>query len=237
MKIYNVIAPLISNFLKKIMPSNLIVPILAGRIKGKKWVIGSSNLECILGSYEHSKNILFQNNVSNGDIVYDIGAHVGFYTLLASKLVGETGKVISFEPLPKNFKYIEKHAQINKINNVMLKNAAVSDFTGFSCFKEVESTFMGYLDEKGELLVETLSIDDFIKDYPELKPCCLKIDVEGAEFLVLKGAKETLEKYKPKIFLATHNDAVHEKCVNMLQNLDYKMDNINNQKNELFFYK
>src|ERR671919_200683 len=83
------------------IPSELSVPILQGALRGKKWVVGSSTHGCWLGSYEYAMRHLFERTVERGDIVYDVGAHVGFYTLLASVLVGPTGRVLAFEPLPR----------------------------------------------------------------------------------------------------------------------------------------
>ena len=122
MKIFSLIPykPQIGKLLKIILPRNMIVPILQGRLRGKKWVIGSGNIEYALGSYEYGKRILFEKMVSKSSVVYDIGAHVGFYALLASELVGEGGKVIAFEPVPRNLKYLKKHLEINKCTNVIV---------------------------------------------------------------------------------------------------------------------
>ena len=120
--------PQIGKFLKMILPSNMKVPILQGRLRGKKWIIGSSNVECALGSYEYEKVKLFEKNIQKSSVVYDIGAHVGFYTLLASELVGDMGKVIAFEPVPLNLKYLKKHleSELEKIDeNATVKSIRV----------------------------------------------------------------------------------------------------------------
>ena len=78
----------VGKLLKMILPKGMIVPILQGRSRGKKWIIGFGNMEYWLGSFEYEKRILFEKEVSKSSVVYDIGAHVGFYTLLASELVG-----------------------------------------------------------------------------------------------------------------------------------------------------
>lgn len=92
-----------------LLPGNLQMPIMQGRLKGKKWIVGSSNHGCWLGSYEYRKRILFEKMVPHGSIVYDLGGHVGFYSLLASVLVGPTGHVFVFEPFPANLAYLRKH--------------------------------------------------------------------------------------------------------------------------------
>lgn len=88
----------------RFIPPELVVPILQGKLKGRKWVVGSSKHGCWLGSYEYHKRRLFEQLIRPGDTVFDIGAHVGFYTLLASILTGPAGRVFAFEPLPRNLR-------------------------------------------------------------------------------------------------------------------------------------
>jgi len=109
----------------KLIPGGTILPILQGNLKGKKWIVGSSNHGCWLGTYEFAKQRLFSETIREGSVVYDIGAHVGFYTLLASVLVGPKGKVVAFEPLPRNIYYLKKHLRLNQCKNVILVEAAV----------------------------------------------------------------------------------------------------------------
>ncbi|MCK4735841.1 MAG: FkbM family methyltransferase, partial [Methanophagales archaeon] len=183
--------PQIGKLLKMILPNNMVVPILQGRLKGTKWIVGSSNIECALGSYEYEKRIVFEKEVSKSSVVYDIGAHVGFYTLLASELVSGGGRVIAFEPAFRNLKYLKKHVEINHCANVKIIEAAVSDKSGISHFNEGHSSSMGHLSEDGNLTVDTVSIDKLVGAGKIPAPDYIKIDVEGAELLVLKGAKST----------------------------------------------
>src|SRR5436853_6940153 len=83
-----------------LVPKRAVGPILQGELKGCKWVVGSSIHGCWLGSFEFEKQQLFRQYVKPGMTVYDIGANVGFYTLLSSRLAGSEGAVYSFEPLP-----------------------------------------------------------------------------------------------------------------------------------------
>jgi len=233
--------PQIGKLLKMILPNNMVVPILQGRLRGKKWIVGSGNIECALGSYEYEKRILFEKVVSRHSVVYDIGAHVGFYSLLASELVGEGGRVIAFEPVPRNLNYLTKHLQINQCNNVVVIEAAVSDKSGIFHFNEGPSSSMGHLSVEGNLTVNTVSIDELVGDGKIPVPDYIKIDVEGAELLVLKGAKSTLSNYSPKIFLATHSPKLHADCCNFLASLGYKLNPIVGNDlyatTEIFAYK
>ena len=236
--------PQIGRLLKIVLPNNLIVPIPQGRLRGKKWVIGSSNIECALGSYEYEKRVLFEARVSKSSVVYDIGAHVGFYTLLASELVQADGKVIAFEPVPRNLHYLKKHIDMNHCANVMVVDAAVSDKSGTCLFDEDLSNYTGHLSESGNLIVRVVSIDELLMGGKIPAPDYIKIDVEGAELLVLRGTKSTLSNYSPKIFLETHSHRVHNvhiDCCNFLTSLGYKLipvvgNDLYNTR-EIFAYK
>ena len=98
----------------RLLPPETIVPILQGRLRGKRWIVGSGNHGCWLGSYEYEKRRAFEQTISAGNIVFDVGAHVGFYTLLASTLVGPTGRVVAFEPAPRNLRYLKEHLRLNR---------------------------------------------------------------------------------------------------------------------------
>ena len=218
--------PWIGKLSKIILPKDMIVPILQGRIKGKKWIIGSSNVECALGSYEHEKRILFEKMVSKSSVVYDVGAG---------------GKVIAFEPVPRNLKYLKKHLEINHCDNAVVIEAAVSDKNGIFHFNDELNSSMGHLSEDGNLTVNTVSIDELAGNGKIPAPNYIKIDVEGAESLVLKGAKSTLINYNPKIFLATHSPKLHMDCCNFLMSLGYKLNPIVGNDlyatTEIFAYK
>src|ERR1051326_9094519 len=101
----------------RFIPEDMVIPILQGPLQGKKWIAGSSDHRCWLGSYEYMKQKLFQSVVTPGHVIYDIGANVGFYTLLSSVLVGEKGKVIAFEPLASNAVTLVRHLRLNNVKN------------------------------------------------------------------------------------------------------------------------
>jgi hypothetical protein len=129
----------------RLLPSNAVLPILQGRLKGKKWIVGSSVHGCWLGSYEFDKQRLFEQTVTRGSVVFDIGAHVGFYTLLSSVLVGTVGKVFAFEPVPRNLHYLYEHLRFNDATNVTVTEAAVADACGTTLFDESANSATGHL--------------------------------------------------------------------------------------------
>ena len=118
----------------KLIPQTMNMPILTGPLRGKKWTVGSGNHSCWLGTYEYDKQKKFCKYINKKNIVFDLGANVGFYSLLASVLVGSEGKVYAFEPLKENIDYLKQHIQQNNINNVNILESAVSDSNGYLMF-------------------------------------------------------------------------------------------------------
>ncbi len=223
------------------IPREARLPILQGRLKGKRWIAGSGNHGCWLGSYEYSKRRAFERMVNEGAVVFDIGAHVGFYTLLGAVLVGPRGKVFAFEPLPRNVRYLKEHLRLNAIKNVSVIEAAVSDSDGIAFFAEGQNNSTGQLAPAGLLRVKTVSLDEITSAGPTPPPDFLKIDVEGGEMLVLKGARCVLVSHHPTIFLATHGDVRHRECCKFLRSLGYELRSIGSklleETDELLAYR
>jgi hypothetical protein len=110
-----------------LLPRGLTVPIVQGPLRGWWWKVGSGIHGYWLGSYEADKQPRFASVIRPGDIVFDIGAHVGFYSLLASKMVGPQGRVFAFEPVQRNLYYLHRHLQLNRIANVTVVQTAVGE--------------------------------------------------------------------------------------------------------------
>jgi len=214
----------------RLIPRNMVVPVLQGPLRGARWIVGSGNHGCWLGSYELNKQLLFCRAVKSGQVVYDIGAHVGFYTLLASRLVGLSGQVVAFEPSLRNLRYLENHLQINKCTNVVVFPTAVSDFEGESVFGEGGTDgYEGHLDPNGQARVDVLSLDYLVGSRQAPIPDCIKMDIEGSEIEALRGATRVLTEYHPVILLATHGDRVHELCCTFLATIGYSLSAIGNK--------
>jgi len=185
--------------------------------------VGSSNHGCWLGTYELNHQILFEKLVKEGDVIFDVGAHVGFYSLLGSVLVGGKGQVVAFEPEPKNLSYLKKHLQINSISNVEVVEAAVSDRRGRARLSSGPSSSMWYIDAQGELEVQAVSLDDLVLNEKLPPPNVIKMDVEGAEFLALNGSAKVVSMFHPIFILSTHGSEVHQKCCRLLETAGYQL--------------
>jgi FkbM family methyltransferase len=200
------------------------LPIIAGRLRGRWWLPASRGkiLRILNGTYEREQTRLFEHLLRPGGVVLDVGANVGYYTLLASVLVGDGGAVHAFEPEPRNAEFLRRHLRINGRRNVTVQQAAVSDRAGTARFTFGTGSGTGHLGEAGTLEVRTLRLDDYCAEHG-IVPAAIKIDVEGAEMSVLAGACETLARHRPVLFLSTHGAEVHAASLGFLRGLGYQL--------------
>jgi len=208
----------------RLIPKTMVLPILQGRLRGKKWIVGAGEHGYWLGSYEMNKRQAFEREIKPGAVVFDIGANVGFFSLLAAVLAGIKGKVYAFEPLPRNVLFLRKHAALNQLDTIEVFEAAVSDHSGEATFDQGASTAMGHLADSGELKVKMVCLDDMLSEGKINPPDFIKVDVEGAEFLALSGARKLLAEYHPILFLDTHNREAHQATIRLLKDFGYHFD-------------
>jgi FkbM family methyltransferase len=209
--------------LLRLIPEHAVVPVLQGPLRGTRWIRGSSVNACWLGSYEHEKQIAFADALSPGDVVFDLGANVGLYTLLAAKCVGPRGHVYAFEPLPHNVRFLERHLRLNRVSNATVLELAISDHSGRSRLDDTAHPSEAKLSSSGRVEVEVDTLDNLVASGEVRPPQCLKIDVEGAESAVLEGAREVLQQHSPVVFLATHGSEQHRTANSMLESLGYSV--------------
>lgn len=182
-------------------------------------------------------------NLDKGDTFVDVGAHYGYFFLLASKLVDTQGSVFAFEASPISFQILEK----NKLNiaNLHVFNNAISDSDSVLTFYEFPNLYSEYntldvsqfkdevwFSENSPIKIKIKSIQ--LEKYlvkNNIFPKIIKIDVEGAEYKVLIGMKNYLLKNAPIIVMEylseTRGNEEHNKALNLLQNLNYHPYSIN----------
>lgn len=210
----------------RLIPPTSVMPILQGPLRSSKWIAGAGNHGCWLGSYEQQKGTAIAKALSPGDVFYDIGANAGYYTLLGSRMVGKTGYVYSFEPLPLNLNFLRKHIHLNSIENSSVLEVAVTAYDGVASFTIGDNSCVGHLaSQAGDntIHVKTASLDSLVSSKCIRPPKVIKCDIEGGEYDALRGATEVLGKYMPVLFLATHGPEVHRKCVQLLRDLDFEV--------------
>lgn len=210
----------------RLIPPTSVMPIIQGPLRGSKWIAGAGNHGCWLGSYEQQKGAAISKAISPGDVFYDIGANAGYYTLLGSRTTGKIGHVYSFEPLPLNLNFLRKHIQINSIENSSVLELAVTAADGVSSFTIGDNSCVGHLtSQSGDntIRVRTASLDSLVTSKAIRPPRVIKCDIEGGEYDALRGATEVLTHYMPVLFLATHGQDVHTKCIQLLRDIDFEV--------------
>ena len=200
---------------------------MARPLRGYWWLPASRGkvLRVLRGTYEPEQTAHFVRWVRPGATVIDIGAHVGYYTLLASMLAGESGSVWAFEPEPTNAAFLRRHMYLNNCRNVQVEELAVSNTTGHARFLCGKGSGTGHLDRTGDMEVRTVRLEDFCAARG-ITPSAIKIDVEGAEAAVLDGAKELILRARPVIFLSTHGPAMRAQCLHWLREAGYALQPI-----------
>jgi len=176
-----------------------------------------------LGTYELQKQLVFWESIKPGMVVFDIGAHVGFYTMLASVALGDQGEVVAFEPFPHNVDFLKRHLAINHRRNVRIIEAAVGSRNSQGRFRTGADTSTGCVSDNGDLAVPLVALDDLVSSGAVQPPQIIKMDIEGGEYDALAGAKNLLAEWHPQIMLSTHGPDVHSKCLSLLQAMGYNV--------------
>lgn len=186
-----------------------------------------------------------------GATVWDVGAHIGYHSLCFAALVGERGSVISFEPTAASHERLQKNVERNAAlkDRIRTFQMALSDKRGelsfvYSDGVDIRNTASHLSDaippsEADEYenfkttTVPTAGVDELISAENLPFPDLMKIDVEGAEFLVLQGARETLKKHRPHLLVEIHNISMMFQSQELLHELGYKMTLIDEENTTL----
>lgn len=168
---------------------------------------------------------VFDAHLHENTVFYDVGAHIGYYTLLAAT----RGKqVFSFEPDPENFQIVQEVVARNNLSNVSAVSAAVSDTNGHLEFvRSVGLRASGHIagigcdgaDSNERVQVPAITLDEFCLSHPI--PTFIKIDVEGAEESVLRGAANLLRNHHPVVLVEVHGEEYLPGVQNLLS--DYQL--------------
>ncbi len=200
----------------------------------------STDIYLTKGKSHHSEIRLARyliNHLNPGDSFLDVGAHYGYFSLLAATLVENTGIVVALEAAPTTFSILQKNAA--KYSQLTVYNNVVSDETKELTFYEFPNQYSEYntlnVDQfkddpwfqdaaSTELKIQSIVLDSFLSEH-KLNPHIIKIDVEGAEYKVLHGMQHFLTAYAPKIVIEylddTRGNTEHKKAENLLRSLAY----------------
>src|ERR671920_1170170 len=195
------------------------------------------NREDLVFMTNHEDDIIEHFTPKQGDIVVDIGAHMGRYTIIASKRVGTNGKVVAIEAHPGNFEMLNRNIKLNRLTNIISLNHAVYS-------KETKVKLYVPGEESGNTIYNTLISDratneekfvevnantlDYLlqsKGIKQEEVNWIKIDVEGAEFEVLKGAANILSKSKDiALLIEVHGPHNYRPIVELLNLYNFKIE-------------
>src|ERR687891_479951 len=202
------------------------------------------NREDLVFMTNHEEDIIEHFTPKEGDIVVDIGAHMGRYTIIASKRVGTNGKVVAIEAHPGNFEMLNRNIKLNQLANVIPLNYAVysketkiklylpEEESGYTIYNTIMSNRAGTEDKFVDVNAQTV---DYLLELNQIKDeriNWIKIDVEGAEFEVLKGATNVLSKSKDiALLIEIHGLDNYRPILNFLSLYNFKIEFEKSNKN------
>jgi FkbM family methyltransferase len=195
------------------------------------------NKEDFIVMTRHEDDIIERFLPKQGDIVVDIGAHMGRYTIIGSKRVGAQGKVVAIEAHPGNFEMLNRNIKLNQLTNVISLNYAAysketkirlyvpGEESGYTVYNTIMSNRAGTEENFVEVNANTL---DYLLQLNQIKQeqvKWIKIDVEGAELDVLKGSTNVLSKSKDiALLIEVHGPANYRPVVEFLSLYDFKIE-------------
>lgn len=174
---------------------------------------GSRNAGFVLGTYELELQTVLAQLAAPGAVVFDIGANIGFLTMLAASRVGPTGRVICFDPLPQNVEQIRYNAQLNGFDNVHVIQEAIGDSNAQVNLQTSAECGWGRIGDcaairpdefTGDLAVAMKTLGEAVTSHRLPSPDLIKIDIEGAETKLLAGSIEFFKNHRPTMLIELH---------------------------------
>lgn len=178
------------------------------------------------GTFEPIQTKLFIQSLKKGNTFIDAGANIGYYTVLASKLVGPKGKIYAFEPDNRNLKWLKDNIKLNNCNNVTVIPQALSNKSQNIFFEEnsLSPGDSGIINSNipNSRQIKAVTLDNYCQKNKINSINCLKIDTEGSEVLILKGAQKIIKKSKKVTLFSECN-------LKSLDNMGFKVNDLVDQ--------
>jgi len=183
------------------------------------------------GEHEAWAQDLLRKHLKSGDCFYDVGGHIGFFSLLAARIVGASGNVTAFEPDSGNAAVFRANCERNQMSQITLMQAAVWRSSGQVSFERAEAASSGMEGRVTEgagtvreaVGVPGISLDDYVFEQGSRPPSLVKIDAEGGESAVLSGARAVLDRYKPSILCEIHDPGIAVELAAFLTRFGYSV--------------
>lgn len=183
-------------------------------------------------NFEPETTNTIQQYLEPNQTVIDVGANIGYYTIIAAQKVGPQGKVIAIEPESRNFKLLKQNISTNHLNNITVLKTAISDTPGLTKLYLSNSSgeHSTIIKHPTYRTTQATTLDKIVSQH-HLKPNLIKIDIEGAEHLAIKGAQHTLSRYHPTlIFEFSLRDPDPQSSLENLVKLNYTLYQITSPK-------
>ena len=209
------------------------VQVAAGELAGMNLMLDlHTEKDYWLGTYEPELQQAAHDLIKTGMVIYDIGANIGYISLMCAKLSGDKGVVYAFEALPANIERLKNNIALNDFS----RRIQVNQFAVVEASRQVEflihsSGAMGKaVGSAGRseqydhtIKVKGISLDDFIFRFGNPKPELIKMDIEGGEILAVKGMQRTLKDIHPLFLIELHGQEAAEATWNALKSSGYKI--------------
>jgi FkbM family methyltransferase len=193
----------------------------------------STGFAALYSGNERASQRAFKRVVRPGDNVIDAGANWGLHTLYLARLVGLTGSVHAFEPHPLVFEELQWHVRNNSLHQVRLHQRALLDTSGTAAFvlsHNTKASHIAGVDEPGSpqerVSVPYDSLDSMVEAEGLESVRLIKIDVEGAESSVLRGAAKTIARFHPDLVIELHSPTQDLEVAGMLTRWDYTLSRV-----------
>jgi FkbM family methyltransferase len=207
-----------------VIPRHAVVPILSGPNRGFRWCVGSADHGCWLGTYELQKQLALSLACQPGMTALDLGANVGFYTLLLARAVGSNGHVTAIEPDRRNAARLRWHVRLNRLRNVRIVTGAVGAASGAAIFSPGPTHTTGHIVRGGAGEPTNIyRLDDVILGNKFNIPAIVKMDIEGGEAAALAGAPELLAGRRTTWFVALHSRKQASTCIALFRRHGYHL--------------
>lgn len=232
------LARFIRRRLNQVAPAGFTqVRIASGGLRGMRMLLDLQvEKDYWLGTYEPGLQMVIQDLVKPGMVAYDVGANIGYISLLFARAVGKTGRVFAFEALPENVERLKRNVALNAFSErVTVVSAALVYQAGPVEFLIGPSGGMGKVqgsagrqqfEYRQSITVTGISLDAFVYRHGNPAPQIIKMDIEGGEVLALPGMCEVLAKERPLVLLELHGPEAAQVAWETLTSMDYHVQSI-----------
>ncbi len=206
---------------------NRDVTIARGVGAGLRFNTGDSAVSFVMGTHDPLTQLALKLLLKPGMTFYDVGANVGFFSIIAARLTAPGGRVVAFEPLAENARAIVHNAQLNDFTHLEVRQVALGGADGEASFSLSAEPTWGKLTSvgkkpdqyTGDTVVPVRRLDGLIEQAGLPAPDVMKIDVEGAELEMLAGAERTLRERRPVLLIELHG--TNREVAGVLESLGY----------------